>query len=179
MTDQTQQILAHLDKVRLRRTTEDDLDFVLKTEHDGENSPYIFVWNREQHIQSFSNPNVAHLIIESIEGPEVVGYAILNGLESPNQSIELQRLAVAAKGKGYGKEAVELIKQWTFEELKPHRLWLDLKDYNKRAQHVYESVGFVMEGTLRECLKVGDTFESLIIMSVLQSEYLSQKERKA
>lgn len=180
MPDQERQIVAQSDKVRLRRTTEADLDFVMKTEYDRENSPYIFLWTREQHIASFSDPARAHLVIESVTGSEaeVVGYAILNGLTDPNQVVELQRLVVAAKGKGFGKEAVSLIKQWAFEELNTHRLWLDVKDYNKRAQRVYEAVGFVNEGTLRECLKVGDTFESLVIMSVLRSEYFSQKERK-
>ncbi len=175
MAELNEEIVAQSDMLRLRRTNEVDLDFVLKAENDAENRRYILIWTHEQHIQAFSNPNVAHLMIETAAEGRAVGYAILNGLENPNQSTELQRITVVEKGQGYGKEAIRLIEQWVFEELATHRLWLDFKDYNLRGKHVYESVGFTVEGTLRECLKIGDTFESLVVMSVLRSEYFSQK----
>jgi diamine N-acetyltransferase len=51
-------------------------------------------------------------------------------------------------------------------------LWLDVKDFNHRARTLYASEGFVVEGTLRECLKADDgSFESLVVMSLLKREY--------
>ena len=52
-----------------------------------------------------------------------------------------------------------------------HRLWLDVKVQNQRAQAIYKAAGFVVEGTLRECLKSEYGYESLMIMSILQQEY--------
>jgi diamine N-acetyltransferase len=43
-----------------------------------------------------------------------------------------------------------------------------------RACHLYESEGFVREGVLRECIWNGETYESLIVMSMLEQEYFSQ-----
>ncbi|XEC94472.1 GNAT family N-acetyltransferase [Paenibacillus tarimensis] len=83
------------------------------------------------------------------------------------------RLVVDDKGKGIGKKALRLIKKWAFEELRAKRLWLNVKVSNSRAKYVYESEGFSLEGTLRECLKNDNKFESLYIMSILRSEYES------
>ena len=100
-----------------------------------------------------------------------MGYLILAGLENANLSIELRRIVVTDKSKGYGKEALRLIKKLAFEQLKAHRLWLDVKGHNLRAKHIYEFEGFVVEGVLRECVKIEETFESLVVMSMLCSEY--------
>jgi RimJ/RimL family protein N-acetyltransferase len=63
------------------------------------------------------------------------------------------------------------------------RLWLDVKESNERARHVYESEGFLVEGILRECLKGEYGFESLVVMSILRDEYddaqqVTEPERK-
>lgn len=49
-----------------------------------------------------------------------------------------------------------------------------MKVQNKIAQAVYKKSGFVVEGILRECLKVDSKYDSLIIMSILQQEYLKK-----
>jgi diamine N-acetyltransferase len=71
----------------------------------------------------------------------------------------------------YGRAAVRAIKRHAFETLAAHRLWFDVKEHNTRARAVYEKEGFCYEGTLRECQKGPDGFESLVVMSVLEHEY--------
>lgn len=165
--------IVHSHLLLLRRTRLSDIDFVLKTEQHAENRPFITQWTREQHEEILTDADKAHLIIESSEDGRKIGYAIIAGLQNPHQSIELTRLTIAEKGKGYGREALRLIKKWVFEDLRAHRLWLDVKDFNHRARNLYKSEGFVEEGTLRECLKAGDHFETLILMSILSHEYFS------
>jgi diamine N-acetyltransferase len=157
--------------IRLRPTLEDDLDFVLSAERGPENSPFVTSWTREQHLAALTSEYQSHLIIENIANGSRVGYIILAGLPDTNQSIEFRRIVVTEKGKGVGKAALQLVMQLAFEELKAHRLWLDVKEHNVRAQHVYESAGFVKEGVLRECIKAEDGFESLVVMSMLRREY--------
>lgn len=106
-----------------------------------------------------------------------VGYVILVGLEDADLSINIKRLVVTDKSKGYGKQALRLIKKFAFEELQAHRLWLDVKDFNLRARYVYETGGFIVEGILRECIKTGDKFESLVLMSILAHEYYTHQEQ--
>lgn len=66
---------------------------------------------------------------------------------------------------------MRLVKAIAFDHLGAHRLWLDVRDHNVRAQRLYDSEGFVREGFLRDYNKVGDRFESLIIMSMLEDEH--------
>ncbi|WP_316252073.1 MULTISPECIES: GNAT family protein [Bacillus cereus group] len=94
------------------------------------------------------------------------------GLRNPNQSMELMRITINSKGKGYGIEALKIIKDWAFNKFKANRLWLDVKVNNERALHIYKKQGFTVEGTLRECLKSNNGYESLHIMSILKREYL-------
>src|SRR4026207_2566913 len=106
--------------IRLLRTCENDLDFVLSAEHSAENRSFVSVWMREQHLDGVTSEDVLHLIIETTADGSRVGYVILAGLADANQSIELRRIVVTEKGKGYGKEALRLVKKLAFEELKAH-----------------------------------------------------------
>ncbi|WP_134683072.1 GDP-mannose pyrophosphatase NudK [Brevibacillus migulae] len=155
----------------LRRTGVDDLDYVLALEAEEENRRFIIPWDREKHERSLHEGDIAHLIIEDQQQNRPVGFCILAGLDNPNQSMELMRMVVAEKGRGVGREALRLIKKWVFTERRANRLWLDVKVDNVRAKSLYASEGFTLEGTLRGCVKNGETFESLHIMSILKSEY--------
>jgi diamine N-acetyltransferase len=129
------------------------------------------VWAREQQLGALTSEYLSHLIIENSADGSRVGYIILAGLADANQSVEFRRIVVTEKGKGYGKEALRLVKKLAFEELKAHRLWLDVQEHNVRARGLYESEGFVAEGVLRECIKADVGFESLVVMSMLSGEY--------
>jgi diamine N-acetyltransferase len=155
--------------IHLRPTTPQDLDFVLIAENHPDNRNFVSQWTREQHEQTIADPNALHFIIEA-EGA-IAGYTMLHGLTDPNQSLCIQRLVITQKGNGYGKATLRLLQKRAFEDWHAHRLWLDVKDYNHRARQVYESVGFQLEGVMRECVKKGDSFESFAIFSILQSEY--------
>jgi len=161
-------MLKTVQGLTLRKTEEADLDYVLHAEHSDENRSFLIPWSREQHVQSLVNPDFRHLIAQT---ETRVGYAILAGFRSPHRSIELRRLVITEKGRGYGKATVDLIKDLAFKTHGAHRLWLDVKDHNQRARGLYEAAGFVVEGTLRECLKTETGFESLIVMSILRAEY--------
>ncbi len=154
----------------LRPTTADDLLFVIRAEQDPENRPFIVPWTHERHAAALEDADIAHLILEH-ESLGPVGSLILAGLASPHGSIELRRLVVTAKGQGLGRAAVQLVKRLAFARKDVHRLWLDVKTHNRRARSLYESEGFVVEGVLRECLRGGSGFESLVVMSKLDSEH--------
>jgi diamine N-acetyltransferase len=155
--------------IHLRPTISQDLDFVLTAENHPDNRDSVSQWTREQHEQTISTPNALHFVIEADN--VIVGYTMLHGLTDPNQSLCIQRLVITQKGNGYGKATLRLLQKRAFEEWHSHRLWLDVRDHNHRAKHVYESVGFHLEGVMRECVKKGDRFESIAIFSILKSEY--------
>lgn len=148
-----------------------DLDYVLQIEYCDENRKFIIPWDIEEHRKSLVNENDLHLIIEEKEMKQRIGYVIVSGLNNIHNSIELVRIAVSNKGKGFGREALRLIKDYVFNYLNAHRLWLDVKVMNDRAKYLYDSEGFILEGTCRDCIKNGDIYESLNIMSIIKNEY--------
>lgn len=163
-------IIIQSSKLELRRTEERDLAFVIETENDPDNRPFIGQWTVERHRAALTEEDVLHAVISGGQG-EPAGYIIVTGLTDANRSVCIQRIALKQKGRGYGTEAMRLIVRWIWEETEAHRIWLDVKAGNRRARRVYEAAGFVHEGTLRDCLFDGEQFESLSIMSILRSEY--------
>jgi RimJ/RimL family protein N-acetyltransferase len=158
-------------EIELRQTTENDLPYVLSAESDHENRRFITAWPEEKHREVLHDTNIEHLIVESKRTNQCIGFVILAGLQSEHRNIEFMRTVITEKGKGYGRAAVRAIKRHAFETLTAHRLWLDVKEHNMRARALYENEGFRCEGTLRECLKGTEGFESLIVMSILEQEY--------
>ena len=71
---------------------------------------------------------------------------------------------------------MKLLLKWTFELKDFHRVWIDCKDYNKIALHLYESLGFVREGFLREYLLTNGVYENLIVFGMLDSEYFNRQK---
>lgn len=158
-------------RIKLRETKEADLDFVTEAECHPDNCPFVGQWSRERHEEALTNADIRHLIIEEIEEGRPVGYMIIAGLNNPHRSLELMRIVVTEKDKGYGHEALELVKILAFEELGFHRLWLDVRQKNSKAKLLYENAGFELEGCLREAVLVDGEYESIYVLSLLESEY--------
>lgn len=159
------------DTLKLRNTLEQDLDFVVGAEADPHNAQFVDQWSRERHKAALTNEDILHLTLVESDTEVPVGYIIMAGLTNPHRNIEFKRIVIASKGKGYGRQALRFIKYVAFEQLNAHRLWLDVRVKNSRAQELYRSEGFVEEGILRECVYYQGHFESIIIMSLLETEY--------
>jgi RimJ/RimL family protein N-acetyltransferase len=82
------------------------------------------------------------------------------------------------KGQGLGRACVRLLAQMAFRDLGAHRFWLDVKSLNERALALYRSEGFVEEGRLRDSVKTDDGYDSLIVMSMLETEYAALSEAR-
>ncbi len=105
--------------------------------------------------------------------PTYLGEVVLNDIDQINRSASF-RIALASEklfGRGYGTEATQLIVDFGFQSLKLHRIELEVYDFNPRAQHVYEKVGFVREGIRRDVLLWDGVYNSAIVMSILENEY--------
>jgi diamine N-acetyltransferase len=162
-------------RVRLRPTMTSDIEFVLSLEQDPANLPFITPWERTQHEAAIRFPDFRHFIVEGGPGLEAVGFIILIGCRSQHQSLELKRMVVQTKGEGYGRAGLRVAKKVAFDDLGAHRLWLDVKKPNTRARALYDSEGFIVEGELRESVRVAGGFESLVVMSMLQREFSARR----
>lgn len=155
----------------LRNTQEGDLDFVINAEREPSNAQYVIQWTKEQHKDALFHDDMLHLTVENKATNKPIGYIIMAGLTDPNRNVELKRIVISDKGKGFGREALKLVRKISFEYLNAHRLWLDVIYGNHGAQNLYKSEGFIKEGILRESMFHNGNYESLIIMSILEDEY--------
>lgn len=108
-------------------------------------------------------------------GDEVIGDFTLMDIDTENHSVGF-RIALHDRtkfGKGYGSAAVREALRIAFEELDLHRVQLEVYNHNPRAIAVYEKVGFVKEGVLRDAICLDGVYHDEIIMSVLRTEYSS------
>jgi RimJ/RimL family protein N-acetyltransferase len=171
MEEQMKEIQEKSDLIILRNTREEDLGFVIHCEYLPENAQYVGQWTKEQHRSSLFQEDILHLIVEERATKQPVGYVIIAGITNSNKNVEFRRIVISSKGKGIGRETIKLIKKIVFEQLNVHRLWLDVRLKNQRAQSLYRSEGFIKEGILRECILYNENYESLIVMAILKNEY--------
>ncbi|MBM7835053.1 GNAT family N-acetyltransferase [Clostridium sardiniense] len=164
-------IIKESENIILRKTKVEDLEFVINAERQKENAQYIGQWPKDQHTNSLVNKDILHIIIEESATQKPIGYLIISGIENKNNSIEFRRFVICEKGTGFGKGTLKLVKKLSFNDLKAHRLWLDVRVKNIRAQNIYKSEGFKEDGVLRECIFYNNKYESLIVMSILKNEY--------
>jgi RimJ/RimL family protein N-acetyltransferase len=110
-------------------------------------------------------------IVEKATG-RCVGEVVLNKWDPDNDSCNFRILAgPVGQGRGLGTEATRLLVGYGFEMLLLHRISLEVYTFNPRARHVYEKVGFRVEGTLRESLRYEDQWIDATVMSVLAHEW--------
>lgn len=173
--------------MNLRPTQLADIPFILAAESHIDNASYVTQCSKAWHEMAIASADYAHFVVERTADSDrtannqtnshqtdtatALGYTILAGIQSPHRSLEIRRIVVLEKGQGHGRKILRWIKAFTFEQLGHHRLWLDVLESNRRAKHLYESEGFVTEGVIREGFKTKTGYESMILMSILESEY--------
>jgi len=72
---------------------------------------------------------------------------------------------------GLGTEAMRLLLQHGFETLNFRRISLRVLEFNQRARKVYERVGFVHEGRLRQDAFRRGKYWDTLVMGILRSEW--------
>ena len=162
-----------VNSVSIRLTTLADVSFVLQAESASDNAPFVGQWTRAQHEAAIASANQAHFIIK--RGDHPIGYIILIGLSDPHSTLNLRRIVITQKGSGYGRQALRWIKAYAFDTLGIHRLWFDVIASNHRAQALYKSEGFIVEGILRDSWKTTGGYEDMLILSMLENEYRARQ----
>ncbi len=157
--------------VRVRKAQVRDLPFIMQTERLPGYDWFVGRWDEMRHREAMADVNNAYLIGEDEAGASI-GFAILRQLDDPDLNIYLQRVAVAAPGRGLGRDFLRRITDWAFAETSAFRFWLLMKDGNARADHVYRSLGFIEEGRLRQTQIAPDgTRLDALVFSLLRPEW--------
>ncbi|MCM3784846.1 GNAT family N-acetyltransferase [Neobacillus mesonae] len=113
------------------------------------------------------------MLISLQDGNDIIGDIALQDIDTTNRSTNLRIMIDPSEqqGKGYGTEALKLMLDYAFGILQMHRVELNVFDYNDRAKHVYEKIGFKVEGRQRDALFYNHAYHDSILMSILEHEY--------
>ncbi|HAT4122602.1 GNAT family N-acetyltransferase [Clostridium perfringens] len=74
------------------------------------------------------------------------------------------------QGKGYAKEAMNLILDFAFNNLNLKKIKLNVVDGNSKALNLYKSIGFIEVGVLKEERFINGKFEDVKIMELIKGE---------
>lgn len=166
-------------RVRLRPFREDDLDALWQMLCDEEGNRLTgthTAFTREAAEQWYrsrgQDTDRLDLAIATLEDDTCVGEVVINDLDAGNRScgFRISLTGPSQYGRGYGTEATRLLMAHAFE-VGVHRVELEVFDFNPRARHVYEQVGFVVEGIRRDALLWDGEYHDAIVMGLLSHEW--------
>jgi RimJ/RimL family protein N-acetyltransferase len=115
--------------------------------------------------------------IRLTQGDVLIGYLELDGILWNHRNCWIGIGLGDRKnwGKGYGREAMELVLKFAFHELNLHRVQLSVFDYNQRAMNLYEELGFTKEGVFREHLERDGQRFDMHLYGLLRNEWENQR----
>ncbi len=166
------------EEIELRVLEKDDLEFI----HQLNNNPDIMSFWFEEPYQSMTllekmyeksidNKDVRQFIIK--KGKEKIGYVGIYSIDPIHRKAEFGiMIDPKQQGYGYASTATHLAMDYAFSTLNLHKLYLIVDRINEKAIHVYEKMGFQVEGVLKEEYFVNGRFHDVSIMSIFQRDYL-------
>lgn len=169
------QRMLHTARLALRFATEADIPTIMALEQHPDNRSFVCQGTEEQHRREVIDPDYILLVFTSQDDDSLIGYCLV-WLNRVSNWAELRRMVITKKGQGYGREALNGLFSYLFDEILVNKVWLDVYPHNTVGITLYESVGMHCDGRLRqnfydERLGYLDQF----IYSRLKSEHESEK----
>jgi len=128
-------------------------------------------WIREQPNRRKTKNAISFVVVDKNSG-ELLGTVGLHAFSMRSKRAEAGAwIAKEYWGKGYAKEALTLLINYGFKKLKLNRIEGVCFDFNKRSRRLQESLGFKLEGVLREHSVYKGKFANDCFYSLLKKEW--------
>jgi RimJ/RimL family protein N-acetyltransferase len=137
--------------------------------------------NEKRYIRAIAkDKNKINLSMVNEEGKHIGGAGVVLAPEHKRATFGIVIGDKTQWGKKYAQEATAIFIDYVFRKLKYNRLELEVWGGNVVAQHVYEKLGFVKEGTRRKYIinKITKKFEDETDMAILREDWLKMKGAK-
>ncbi|MHA2070309.1 MAG: GNAT family N-acetyltransferase [Candidatus Thorarchaeota archaeon] len=160
-------ILAHWNEYELRQY----LPTPLPTSQE-DMSRYI-----ESVNEAFSKRSKFTFGIETKDDSTLIGIIDLANISWMSRNGEIGIFAIFHpdyRGKGLGKDALLVLLDIGFSVLNLHTVYLWVASFNESAIGFYEKIGFKTQGQLREMAYRDGQRYDVVIMDILQSEFLEK-----
>lgn len=123
-----------------------------------------------------AHDRIVWVIVDNSSG-HVVGESVLNRLDLHNRSCEFRIWMSEVRDKGLGTEATRLTMSHAFDDQGLNRVELEVYDFNPRARHVYDKIGFVHEGRRRQALLFEGQWVDAHVMAILASDWYENSDQ--
>lgn len=119
-----------------------------------------------------NKPGQNRFAVETLDG-RLIGMCVLKDADEQSRHCMLGWLIGEkdARGQGYGSDMIRVLLKYAFEERGMARVALDTFGYNEGAIRLYERLGFVREGVLRENVYAMGRYWDGYFYSMLRGEY--------
>lgn len=163
------------EKVYISPMNSEDAEVFTKWLNNPKITQYLTIHNslvslpgEKEYIDAFTNQEF-HLSIIKKENDELIGNIALERIDYKNGTAELGIFIGEEEnlGKGYGSEAIKLLTNYGFNELRLHTIYLTVLDINPRAKAAYTKCGFVECGRRHEALYRNGKYIDLIYMELI------------
>ena len=127
-----------------------------------------------EEVEEWSQRMVEGLTFIAYDGEVPLGTCAFMNLDERNRHAELA-IVIGNKdywGKGFGTEIMKQLLDWGFYGLNLNRLYLHVFSTNNRAIALYEKMGFIKEGEMREMLFQNGEAVNLIAYGMLKDEFI-------
>lgn len=171
-------------QIMLREYRKEDLPSIRRWVNDSEitdNLSDIFLYPHSlKETEDFLNfmlenksQNTKGFVIAHKDSGEYIGQIDLLNIDWPNRVARIGIVIGVKKylGRGYGTEAIKLLKDFAFNRLNLHKLELEVRAFNKRAINCYKKCGFIEEGRLRENFYHKGRYEDTLLMGILKRDW--------
>jgi RimJ/RimL family protein N-acetyltransferase len=168
------------ERVTLRAAREDDLDQLYELAAELETweerspaapRPLSRPEYAERFTKSLTEPGEGASFVIEADG-EVLGRCDIFDFDPLARNAEVGiALRAAARGQGYGTDALRVLVRYAFERRNLHRVYLGAIASNVGALASYRKVGFVEEGRRREHAWVRGSYQDEIVMGLLRSDW--------
>jgi RimJ/RimL family protein N-acetyltransferase len=136
------------------------------------NEPYLpknLDRERDFWLNPGGDPRRIFMAIRRIGRTEIAGYVQVTAIEPIHRSATLGLLIGRPedRGRGYGREAMELTIAFCWNHLNLTRLSLTVHDDNAPARALYETLGFASEGLLQRAQFIAGRWVDLRLMALV------------
>lgn len=160
-------------RLYLKKAEEDDIPSIMEMERNRDNSDFVWQGTHDEHRAEIEGKDFFLFVAKQKEDNKTVGF-ILNYVDRKSEKFELRRIVISRKGVGYGREVMDALFKFAFEELKVNRFWLDVYPDNHIGIKLYEGAGMHRDGVLRQNYKSDRGYLDQIVYSILKSEYFKK-----
>lgn len=173
-------------RIYLRAFEPDDYLLISKWRNDPETSSllvgnhYYVSQEREKKWvidKSTMDSKSVYLAVCLKENDQMIGYVSLVNFDLRNQKVDIGGWIIGDKtlwNQGYAKEAVITLLNYLFAEYPVHKCQSYCLDEHIVSNKIHKSVGFNLDGILRDDVFKHGEFKSVMMYSMLRDEYVAK-----